>query len=111
MLASLAVTRVLRFVLCPSGVLDVVFAVRIFKGMKEIAEFTAFRTLEYAADGASPGYHVDEFAVELLAAIPTSLQIPPSSSSLSLRVILNVQIAAQVNLHITATLEGLNPAE
>lgn len=111
MLASLAVIRILRFVLCPSGTLDVVLAVRIFKGVKKIAEFTTLRTLEYAADGAPPGYHVDELAVELFTAVPTSLQIPTSSSRLSLRVILNVQIAAQMNFHITTTLEGLNPPE
>lgn len=111
MLASLAVTRVLRFVLRPPRAFDVVLAVRIFKGVKKVAEFTALRTFEYAADGASPGYHVDELAVELLAAIPTSLQLPPSSSRLPLRVILNVQIAAQVNLHIAATLEGFNSPE
>jgi len=95
----------------PSRTFDVVFIVWISKGVKKIAEFTALRTLGHTADGASPGCDIDEFTVELLAGVPASLQVPPSSSCLSLCAIFNVQITSQVNLFIAATLKGLNPAE
>jgi len=85
--------------------------VRISKGVKKIAEFTAFRTLGHTADGASPGCDINEFTVELLAGVPASLQVPPSSSCLSLCAIFNIQITSQVNLFIAATLKGLNLAE
>lgn len=111
MFASLAVIQILRIALWSSGFLNVVLIVRISKGVKKIAEFSALRTLGYATNGASPGCQVDELAIELLAAVPASLQIPPSPGRFSLRVIFNVQVTAQMNLHIAATLEDLNPAE
>lgn len=79
--------------------------------MKKIAGSAALWTFAHATDSVPPGHQIDEFAIELLASVPTSLQVPPSFGRLSFRIILDVQITTQMNFDVAATLERFDSAK
>lgn len=89
---------------------------RVFEGMKKVAGSATLWALGHTADSVPPRHQVDEFAVELpfgraAAAVPASLQIPPSPGRLSFRVILDIQIATQMDFGVAATFERFDSAK